>query len=213
MNIPYYNAKPTGKGAMINVSFNPNPDQKAAFVTFTRQVSWDATTRSGKFAGGEKSNNVKMNASELGEISRVIREGHNHNPVKDGQYEGVHFYHDYQGAVTTIQFTPYLLKGKVVTKAFGFSIKHGAERFSISLSQGQAEELMYSIHWFFNKANGMQHEKDLRAFKEKQKQNQPSAPANISDDALPFENKTAPVKEAVGQTSGEESDEAFSAPF
>lgn len=139
MALQFFKPNAKGTGAALSVSFNSKGDKKGAFFELIKQVSWDNTTKKGKFGGGAKTL-TKFNTTELAQFIDCIERG--------ADFEKA-LYHTTQDSSSQINFSKMRNKvqenGKWVDaegyKGYVLYVSKGDDKISIGLTFPEAVEL------------------------------------------------------------------------
>ena len=125
--------KPNSKSTGSACSFSYSKKDKALWVNFIKQASWNDKTKSGTFKGSgpDKKANSKFSVTELAGLVHAIE--------TNGEYGG---FHGTRERNTTFKFCPYVRDGDQVG-------------FSFSLNQNNSQEgIKKSFIIWFNFAEG-----------------------------------------------------------
>ena len=124
--LQFYKPNPRNTGSACSFSYNKN--DKALWVNFIKQSSWNGQTKSGTFKGSgpEKKANSKFSVTELAGLVHAIE--------TNGEYGN---FHGTKERNTTFKFCPYMRDGSQV----GYS-------FSLNQSNAQEGTKKSFIIWF-----------------------------------------------------------------
>lgn len=165
--------KPNKSNSGFHFKFNVNPSKNgdefcdlAIYIQATRQARWDTNTNQGSFKENfnnpEKSISVKMNLTEMMEVSSLIDRIKSFSPISAKYIEGTvnnqkcsfyraNFFHQWDGGNTVIKVSPVTVdtaKGEIFPNGVFFSIsKDGTNRYTIRLTWGELGELQALLRW------------------------------------------------------------------
>jgi len=156
-----YKSSPSQKGCGFSASFNGI--EKCVFFSVIKQSAWDATRKTGSFAGAKTV--VKLSLSEVGSILDVI--------ARNVEFSA---YHKSQDAVTQIWLKPYLVKAtdsdQQIQKGFGLSIsqeKNGFEKINwlMPFSWADMRLLEHYLGYFLRVVFSIEEAENKKKYKEK----------------------------------------------
>lgn len=139
MGLQFFKPNSKNTGAALSVSFTSKGDKKGAFFELIKQVSWDDSTKKGKFGGGAKILS-KFNTTELAQFIDCIERG--------ADFEKP-LYHTTKDSASQINFSKMKNKinqnGKWVDgegyRGYVLFIGKGDDKISIGLTFAEAVEL------------------------------------------------------------------------
>lgn len=148
MSMQFYKPNSRNTGAALSVSFNSKGDKKGVFFELIKQVSWDDSTKKGKFGGGAKILS-KFNTTEIAQFIDVIERG--------ADFEKA-LYHTNGESSSQINFTKMRNKvqqgGKWVDaegyKGYVLYVNKGEDKISIGLTFSEAVELREYLKFALN---------------------------------------------------------------
>ena len=115
--------KPNAKNTGSACSFSYNKNDKALWVNFIKQSSWNGQTKSGTFKGSgpEKKANSKFSVTELAGLVHAIE--------TNGEYGN---FHGTKERNTTFKFCPYIRDGSQI--GYSFSLNQNNQKEGVKKS-------------------------------------------------------------------------------
>jgi hypothetical protein len=119
--------KPNAKNTGSACSFSYNKKEKALWVNFIRQVSWNPETKNGTFKGAapDKKAYSKFSVTELAGLVHAIE--------TNGEFGN---FHGNKERNTTFKFSPYMREGSQVGFSFSLNQSNSAENMKKSFIIG-----------------------------------------------------------------------------
>lgn len=146
MSLQFFKPNSKGLGAALSVSFNSKGEKKGVFFEIIKQVSWDDSTKKGKFSGGQKILS-KFNTTEAAQFIDCIQNSTDFEKP---------LYHTNGETSSQINFKRY--KGKVKDstgkwvdgdsyKGYALSISKGDVQVSLGLTFAEAKEFQLYLEF------------------------------------------------------------------